>query len=162
MPSSSNFHDLHGGGLFNAEILTVTNSTIYGNTGELGSGISNGGGTATVISSTISNNTWAGSVVRILSDGMLTVRHSIVAGNFVQNQEFGPPPPPTAMTVLWERHVTSRGHTISWGKIQGLCIGPGDLTVESDAMFSHTIATVMANHGGRPKLTLLRPFQPGH
>jgi len=81
-----------GGGLMNNGVLTVTNSTISGNTVSdpdavtaLGGGILNNG-TLTLIGSTVSGNTATGngpSGGGIFSDGTLTLNDSTISGNSV-------------------------------------------------------------------------------
>ncbi|MEW6127478.1 MAG: HYR domain-containing protein [Acidobacteriota bacterium] len=78
-----------GGGISNNGTLTVTNSTISGNTKN--NGDNNGGGiwsinTATIINSTITNNTAAGmnragGLYRQSASGTVTVFNSIIAAN---------------------------------------------------------------------------------
>jgi CSLREA domain-containing protein len=76
-----------GGGIGNAGTVTVTNSTISGNSsGEVGGGISNDG-TATVTNSTISGNSVQNGTPfdadggGIFNDGNLTVTNSTISGN---------------------------------------------------------------------------------
>jgi CSLREA domain-containing protein len=82
--------DGDGGGIYNDKdaVLTITNSTISGNSaGTSGGGISNWG-TATITNSTISGNS-AGTVGGGISNqtgGTLTISNSIVAGNTVTSQ----------------------------------------------------------------------------
>jgi hypothetical protein len=68
-----------GGGISNSGTLTVTNSTISGNSGDIG-GIANFG-TLTVTNSTISGNSGFGSG-GIQSGNTLTVTNSTISGNF--------------------------------------------------------------------------------
>jgi hypothetical protein len=163
---SGNFHDLHGGGINNAGTATVTNSTIYGNTGEGGGGIFNDG-TMTLISSTISNNLNDQSDIPgggIENSGTLRFTHSIIAGNFRHGQDVFPPLP-----FLHEdcdnaegAELTSQGHNLV-GKDTGCpSNGSGDLTVESDAVFTTVLEAVLGNHGGpTPTQALLPvPFNP--
>ncbi len=75
----------NGGGVFNVGSLTVTNSTISGNTGYWGGGIFSLG-TLNVTNSTISGNTAAGGGGGIgggiaNNDGTLTVTNSTISGN---------------------------------------------------------------------------------
>ncbi|MFN6273270.1 MAG: Calx-beta domain-containing protein [Microcystis sp.] len=68
-----------GRGIYNSGILTLTNSTISGNTATFGGGISNYG-TLTLTNSTISGNTatFGGG---ILNSGILTLTNSTISGN---------------------------------------------------------------------------------
>jgi hypothetical protein len=73
----------NGGGIYNNGILTVTNSTISGNTSSSsssGGGIYNTG-TLTVTNSTISGNTASSSGGGICNTGTLTVTNSTISGN---------------------------------------------------------------------------------
>jgi len=79
-----------GGGIANLGALTVTNSTVSGNVaGRNGGGIHHGGGTMTLINSTISNNTGdtvangfgeGGGLHR--AAGTVSLHNTLVAGNF--------------------------------------------------------------------------------
>ena len=72
----------NGGGIFNREFLTLTSSTVSGNTASLGSGIYNNGGTLNLINSTISNNIEALAGGGIYSDyGVLNLTNSTVNNN---------------------------------------------------------------------------------
>jgi len=72
-----------GGGIYNAGVLAVSDSTVSGNTsGELGGGILNWDGqTATVVSSTLSDNSAANQGGGIWNAGTLTVTNTTVSGN---------------------------------------------------------------------------------
>ncbi|MCY2972613.1 MAG: hypothetical protein NTZ30_18380 [Planctomycetota bacterium] len=75
----------NGGAFLNAGTLTLTNSTISGNTtGSSGGGIYNGG-TLTVTNSTISGNTTGSSGGGIYNGGTLTVTNSTISGNTASN-----------------------------------------------------------------------------
>ncbi|MCR5359700.1 MAG: hypothetical protein K6E55_07450, partial [Thermoguttaceae bacterium] len=78
-----------GGGIYNDGTLTITNSTISGNTASGdGGGICNDSGTLTITNSTISGNTadWGGG---ICNDGTLTITNSTVFGNETFADGFG-------------------------------------------------------------------------
>ncbi|WP_430014925.1 Calx-beta domain-containing protein [Microcystis protocystis FBCC-A270] len=73
-----------GRGIYNSDnggTLTITNSTITGNTAHTGGGIYNAHGKLTLTNSTISGNTagWGGG--GIFSDGTLTITNSTISGN---------------------------------------------------------------------------------
>jgi hypothetical protein len=76
-----------GGGISNGGTLTLTNSTISGNTAEFGGGINNDG-TMTLTNSTISGNSAENGTPfdadggGIINDGTLTVTNSTISGNF--------------------------------------------------------------------------------
>jgi predicted outer membrane repeat protein len=81
-----------GGGIYNSGTLTITGSTVSGNTASSISGPEGGGvqnqGTLSIVGSTISGNTSNGgggdtSGGGIWSDGTLSVANSIVAGNML-------------------------------------------------------------------------------
>ncbi len=73
-----------GGGIDNSGTLTLTNSTLSGNSATVGGGISNSG-TLTVTHSTLSGNSafgeFGGSGGGIGNSGTLTVTHSTLSGN---------------------------------------------------------------------------------
>ncbi len=73
-----------GGGIYNDGTLTVTDSTVSGNTNTVGYGggiLNDSGGTLTVTGSTLSGNTSDAYGGGILNDGILTVSNSTVVGN---------------------------------------------------------------------------------
>ncbi|MDH4183707.1 MAG: hypothetical protein OEV92_05765 [Nitrospinota bacterium] len=70
----------NGGGIFCSDVLTVTNSTISGNSGFRCGGIYSGGA-LTVTSSTISGNSATDSYGGILSLGAATITSSTITGN---------------------------------------------------------------------------------
>ncbi|MGI8691106.1 MAG: choice-of-anchor Q domain-containing protein, partial [Thermomicrobiales bacterium] len=70
-----------GGGIGNRGTLTVTSSTLSGNSAQFGGGIYNAGGTLTVTNSTLSANSTSGGGGGILNNGTLTVTNSTLAGN---------------------------------------------------------------------------------
>jgi len=74
----------NGGGILNnGGTLTVTNSTLSGNTATAGGGggILNNGGTLTVTNSTLSGNTATSNGGGIFNNGTLTVTNSTLSGN---------------------------------------------------------------------------------
>ncbi len=79
------------GGIFNNNsILTISNSTISGNTATSnGGGIDNAGGTLTISNSTVSGNTATGSGGGISNSGMLTLTNSTVSNNTATNGNGG-------------------------------------------------------------------------
>ena len=74
-----------GGGVYNfGGTLTVTNSTIAGNTGCAGGGVVNIAGTLTVTNSTIAGNARAEEITAAAAwptTGTLTVTNSTITGN---------------------------------------------------------------------------------
>ena len=78
---SGNTANDNGGGIFSAGgTLTITNSTVSGNSGE-GGGIHNGGGTLTITNSTVSDNIAGDKGGGIRNDGTLTITNSTVSDN---------------------------------------------------------------------------------
>jgi Right handed beta helix region len=76
---SDNTGELQGGGIYNGGTLTVTGSTLSGNTADEGGGIFNGVGTLTVTDSTLSDNTGGG--IDNGDAGTLTVTGCTFSGN---------------------------------------------------------------------------------
>ncbi len=76
--NGSNAQSGHGGGIYNAQDLTVTNATVSNNTAVSGAGIYNDqGGTTTIDGTvTISGNTASGNGGAIYNNGQLTVKGS--------------------------------------------------------------------------------------
>ena len=72
-----------GGGIFNVGTLTVSNSTISGNSATEGGGIYHSGGALTVANSTISGDNATLFGGGIFSGGTLTVANSTISGNSV-------------------------------------------------------------------------------
>jgi predicted outer membrane repeat protein len=75
-----------GGGIYNSGVLTLTNSTVSGNTAEFWPYTSYGGGiyssgTLTLMNSTVANNTSYGSGGGIDSWGVVALTNSTVSGN---------------------------------------------------------------------------------
>lgn len=86
--TGGNGNNAAGAGIFNAGVLTITNSAIYGNTAATtanGGGIINNGSAATiltVINSTISGNSGAnGGGIRNTSNGTVNLTAVTIAGN---------------------------------------------------------------------------------
>ncbi len=71
----------HGGAIYNeGATLSVSNSTLYDNTGDNGGGIANEQGAVTVVNSTIAGNSGAG-ISYLGPSGTTTLKNTIVAGN---------------------------------------------------------------------------------
>ena len=73
-----------GGGVFNTGTLAVTNSTLYDNTAYIGGGISNSQGILTVSNSTLSGNSASGAFGfggGIYNRDNLTITNSTISGN---------------------------------------------------------------------------------
>jgi hypothetical protein len=77
------FHHAVGGGIFNGGTLTLSNSTVSGNTSHTAGGILNAGlGTLTLTNSTVSGNYATGAPAGgIYNEGTLTVTNSTLSGN---------------------------------------------------------------------------------
>ncbi|MFZ4611765.1 MAG: beta strand repeat-containing protein, partial [Gemmataceae bacterium] len=80
-----------GGGITNWGTLTVINTTISGNTSitQAGGGIQNSSGSLTVTNSTISGNTAATQAGGIQNNGILVVSNSTISGNTALTQSGG-------------------------------------------------------------------------
>jgi hypothetical protein len=72
------------GGVLNIGTLTLTNSTVSGNSADGSTGSISNGGTLTLINSTVSGNSTGGSIGGISNsnDGTLTLINSTVSGNY--------------------------------------------------------------------------------
>ncbi len=71
----------HGGAIYNeGATRSVSNSTLYDNTGDNGGGIANEQGAVTVVNSTIAGNSGAG-IYYLGPSGTTTLKNTIVAGN---------------------------------------------------------------------------------
>lgn len=141
-----------GGGIYNSGTLSLTNSTVSGNTGTNGGGIYNSG-TATVIDSTISaNKAWAvgweaeyGDGGGIYNGGTLTVTNSNVSGNIAG---FGGGIASDGPAILTNSTVsgngTSPGYALGWPTHGG--------GIGSTAQLTLTNSTVSGNmaYGGWP------------
>ena len=87
-----------GGGIFNDGTLTVADSVITNNSGEVGGGILNGG-SMTVADSVITNNAGSEAGGGILNNGSLTVQGSVVS-NYTASFAAGIANNPTAVLDL--------------------------------------------------------------
>ncbi|NJN79652.1 MAG: sortase [Anaerolineales bacterium] len=70
-----------GGGIYNNGILTITNSTLSGNSASIGGGISNDLALATITNSTLSGNSATTRGGGIDNTGTLTITNSTLSGN---------------------------------------------------------------------------------
>lgn len=129
-----------GGGIANYGMVTITNGTLSGNMADYGGGIFNNGlGTATVISSTISGNMVNGSGGGILlADGTLTVISSTISGNSAFFDRGG-----GIFYTLGSLHVTSSTIT---GNTAGT--GAGGIDGSSDGVFTLNNSIVSGNYFG--------------
>ncbi|MDG3494775.1 MULTISPECIES: DUF4347 domain-containing protein [Pseudanabaena] len=78
---SGNTTNASGGGIFSLGDLTLTNSTVSGNTAAIYGGGIFGNGAVTLTNSTVSGNTAAGSGGGIFGNGAVTLTNSTVSGN---------------------------------------------------------------------------------
>ena len=138
----------NGGGIANyrAGTLTVTNSTISGNTAGAGAGgIANyGGGTLIVLNSTVSGNTANhGGGIFSNGTGTLTVQNSTISGNTATSNDGGGIDNGSGTLAVQNSTIVSNTATASNGG--GINNGGGGtLTVQNSTIVSNTTA----NHGG--------------
>jgi hypothetical protein len=104
----------NGGGIYQAgNTLTVTNSTISNNTGATGGGIYQAGGTLTITNSTISGNT-ARSGGGGISGSNLTVTNSTISGNTASAcGALFPPLSKGRWRVIAPEGLNPRSHTLT-------------------------------------------------
>ncbi|HYY94291.1 MAG TPA: choice-of-anchor Q domain-containing protein, partial [Pyrinomonadaceae bacterium] len=148
-----------GGGIYNnAGPLTLTNSTVSGNsaTSGVGGGIFNDFGPTTVTSSTISNNSAGGGggiQNTSSSNGTVSVRSSIVAGNTASFSNAGPDV---------AGGFASQGHNLvgkSDGSV-GFANGTnGDIVGTANAPVDAMLRP-LGNYGGPTQTQLPRPSSP--
>ncbi len=140
------FGGFGGGGIFNNGTLTVTNSTISGNTGsDIGGGIFNLGA-LTVTNSTISGNT-ANDGGGILNGGTLTVTNSTISGNTAALGGGGIFN--TGGNTLTVTNSTISGNTANGGGGGGGGIeNLGNLTVTNSTVSSNLVPNGNNNGGG--------------
>ena len=136
------------GGIYNGGALTLTNSTVSGNSADSrGGGISNEhGGTLTLNNSTISGNTADSSGGGIMNfDGTINVKNTIIAGNIASNA--GPDCSAT---------LTSQGHNL----VQNTsgCTVTGDLT--GNITSQDPFLGLLADNGGPTLTHALLPGSP--
>jgi hypothetical protein len=109
---SGNSAVTEGGGIMNGSAtITITNSTISGNSGSQGAGIENDG-IATISGSTISRNTGTASGGGIFSNGGLTITNSTVSGNSAFSDGGGIESGGTALSISF---TTISGNTAGGG-----------------------------------------------
>ena len=101
-----------GGGISNAGIMSVTNSTFTGNTASSGGGIVNWSGTLTVTNSTIAGNIantgWGGGIYSHTST--TTLKNTIIANNSGEN---------CGGTITNGGNNLDSGNTCGWGTSNG-------------------------------------------
>ena len=146
-----------GGGIYNSGIATVTNSTISGNKAHFGGGIYNNGGTLTVSNSTITLNTafrielryggyeyGDGGGIYNSNSGTITVKNSIVAGNFdTPNDD-----PANAINLDLVGKFISNGYNLigSLGSSTGF-----NASEQLTVAIAEVIDTTLRNNGGPVK-----------
>jgi hypothetical protein len=145
---SGNVSGGDGGGILNAGTLTVTNSTLSGNTANNGGGIANGGG-ATVTYSTISGNvaTTTGGGLEQTGSGQTTARNMLLAGNTA----------PSSPDV--SNRLNSQGHNLIGDGSGGGGYTDTDLVGSADNPIDPLLGPLQDNGG--PTLTMaLLPGSP--
>ncbi|MFN8531383.1 MAG: choice-of-anchor Q domain-containing protein [Anaerolineae bacterium] len=145
----------YGGGLYvNGGAVTLTNSTVSGNTAEAGGGIYNYGGTLTLTNSTVSGNTavYGGGIYNWL--GTVTLTYSTVSGNTGEYGGGGIYNDYGALTTL--NNSTVSGNTAAYfgGGIYNV---GGTLTLTNSTVSGNTTTSVGGgiynDGGGRVTLT---------
>ena len=132
-----------GGGIYNGGTLTLTNSTVSGNSAGYGGGIFNAGtGTLTLTNSTVSANTATNSGGGIYNGGDATLANTIVAGN-------GAPTNPDA-----QGGFTGQGHNLI-GDTEG-----SSGWVDSDLQDVDPLLGPLQNNGGTTDTHALLPGSP--
>jgi hypothetical protein len=132
----------NGGGIYNHGTLTVTNSTITGNTAPGGGGgIYNTYGSVTVIGSTIANNTSSSTEANSPGGGIdnaagtATIVNSTITGNFSNYGGGGLSTTITGMTVI-NSTITGNSTSAFGGGILG--IAGGTVTVTNSIVAGNT------------------------
>ncbi|MBO7726349.1 MAG: right-handed parallel beta-helix repeat-containing protein, partial [Thermoguttaceae bacterium] len=122
-----------GGGIYNDSTLTITNSTISGNTASDAGGICNDG-TLTITNSTISENTASGGG-GIENEGTLTITNSTISGNTAYYGEGGG-------IYNWSGMLTITNSTISGNTASyyggGIFNDGGTLTITNSTISGNT------------------------
>ena len=116
--------DGEGGGIYNNGTLTVTNSTLSGNSGPDGGGIFNGSGTVTINSSTLSGN---GSEMVLPGGGS-----SVALGGAIYNSSGS---------------VTINSSTLS-GNLGGAIYSGGTVAINNSTLSGNTLGSAIDNNGG--------------
>jgi hypothetical protein len=145
---SGNVSGGDGGGILNLGTLTVTNSTLSGNTSNNGGGITNGG-SATVTYSTISSNvaTTTGGGLEQTGSGQTTARNLLLAGNTA----------PSSPDV--SNRLSSQGHNLIGDGSGGSGYTDTDLVGSADNPIDPLLGPLQDNGG--PTLTMaLLPGSP--
>jgi hypothetical protein len=132
------------GGLYNGGTLTVSNSTLSGNSAGYGGGIDNSG-TLTVSNSTLSanGNFYGGGGGGIYNQGTLTLRNTLLAGN---SAGFGPD---------LAGRVTSQGHNLIGDGTRGSGFDPTDLVGTAQNPIDPTLGPLQDNGGPTQTMALL-------
>ncbi len=133
-----------GGGIVIRGTLTMTNSTVSGNSASQGGGIYNQG-TLTVTNSTISGNSAQGIAGGIYNDGTLTVTNSTVSGN--NSAQIG------GGIFNTDGTLTVTNSTISGNSAQSIAGGiynNGTLTVTNSTVSSNSAQTGSGIYNEKP------------
>jgi len=141
-----------GGGIVNDGTLTVTNSTLSGNSAKFGGGIFNGSGPLTVTNSILSGNNSINGGGGILNGGPLTVTNSTFSGNSASlggGISSGGP-----LTVT---NSTFSGNTVTGDGGGGIANAGVTLTVTNSTLFGNNTTTdgggILNFNGGTLNLT---------
>ncbi|MCI5162436.1 MAG: hypothetical protein D3917_10565 [Candidatus Electrothrix sp. AX5] len=144
----------YGGGLSNYcdGVVTLSNSTISDNTGEYGGGILNYCGSLDMRHCTVSMNsaTWGGGVY---SDGTLTLVSSIISGNTASSQ--GDEVYDLGSTIADSANLFGHGSTTKLTAFWGFIPGYNDFVATSDGTNPTALSDILsplANNGG-PTIT---------
>jgi hypothetical protein len=152
---AGNSCDESGGGLFNTGTATITNTTISGNSksgasSSRGGGIYNGGGTLTMINSTVTDNSTGSEGGGIFggNSGTLNVKNTIIAMNSATNG------PDVAGTVVSQGYIligNTSGTTITTG---------GSGTTAGNQLNVNPLLGPLQNNGGPTLTHALRSGSP--
>jgi CSLREA domain-containing protein len=134
-----------GGGIYNVggTVVTVTNSTLSGNLANYGGGITNDGGTLTVTDSTLSGNTRGGAILN--NSGTLIVTDSTISGNSANSGGGGITNLWYGGTVVTVTNSTISGNS---GTLGGGIYNAGSLTVADSTITGNYASSSISSGGG--------------